>query len=237
MGARNQWSAKTMHRSKKYTLGYFVDKQSAVDAYMMAVRAKSNGTIDSHLETIGAKATVGSRGPNKPKEGMLHLQTRDLVLDEHYFPDGRKRKRRRKYTGPLPSGIRKQIFVSPPPPPQSVKRQRLERLIQIKSEVKQEPGIKRELGEFAPDHKALLDDLKPRSVVKKLARAEYIQPQRPNPLPVFRGNPYAQGAANSFKHLRNNGLKSMTIHADGVRMDMDKMPKLESPSERELKSG
>merc|ERR1711964_52872 len=176
MGARNQWSAKTMHRSKKYTLGYFADKQSAVDAYMMAVRAKSNGTIDSHLETIGAKVTVGSRGPNKPKEGMLHLQTRDLVLDEHYFPDGRKRKRRRKYTGPLPKEIKRSTFCATIQDHHHSHKKR--RFTDPEPTIKLESAVKREPAEnFAEDFEnrlksqMVLAELKPRPVVTQIVRS------------------------------------------------------------------
>merc|ERR1711964_421451 len=109
---------------------------------------------------------MGSRGPNRPKEDLV--SSTDLILDEHYFPDGRKRKRRRKYTGPLPKGIKRQVFwdtmlkpkIERPPPS----------VIQMEVFKREPQYIKRE--KSPPQHKRVLEDLKPRPVVTKLVRGD-----------------------------------------------------------------
>merc|ERR1712096_545211 len=67
--AKQKWCAKTMYDGKKWTLGYFIDKRYANNSYMSAIKAKRLGHIKEHLEEVGARVTVGSRGPSKkPKQ-------------------------------------------------------------------------------------------------------------------------------------------------------------------------
>merc|ERR1712034_283162 len=74
---------------KKWTLGYFPDKKDANKAYMGAIRAKQEGLIKEHLERIGARITVGSRGPSKrPKrEFEFYADTPVLAKELAFRPN------------------------------------------------------------------------------------------------------------------------------------------------------
>jgi len=87
--AKEMWCAKTMFEGKKWTLGYFPDKKDANKAYMGAIRAKQENLIKEHLERIGARITVGSRGPSKrPKrEFEFYADTPVLAKELAFRPN------------------------------------------------------------------------------------------------------------------------------------------------------
>jgi len=78
--AKEKWCAKTMFEGKKWTLGYFTDKKDANQAYMDAIKSKQQGCVKDHLEKVGARITVGSRGPSKKPKREYEFYAESPVL-------------------------------------------------------------------------------------------------------------------------------------------------------------